>query len=523
MQPTYVIGVDLGTSATKAAIYRIDGTLASEASVEVALAHPSPGVVEQNPEDFYSSAARSVQSCMQTAGIEAKAVTAIAFDSQMAGLGLIDEDFRPVAMFDSWLDMRCQPYIELMDREAGDRVTELTGCPPTCDHGPKILWWMHERPQDYQRTAKFLMPGAYVAGRLAGLAAEKIFIDRTYIHFSGFSNAREGTWSKELCGRFGVDEEKLPRIVDPCEIIGEARPGAATDFGLAPGTLIVAGAGDTAANALGAGIVRPGMLFDVAGTAAVLAGCTDRFVPDRQNRALLTMQSAIPGLWHPLAYIAGGGIALRWFRDEFFNTSGGAKLPADDEAYGRMISLIDGVAPGSDGLFFSPHLGGRICPSSPEMRGAWAGISWSHTQAHFARAILEGIAYEYAYYLKILRSLLPDLALVEARVTGGGARSSQWNQLKADILGVPYQKLAGKEFGTWGAALIAARGAGLIDDLASHAEQCAIRDGEPLVPSKSRHQTYVPIIERYIELEEMLNQYATGRTSADRKSPPAGK
>ena len=255
----------------------------------------------------------------------------------------------------------------------------------------------------------------------------------------------------------------------------------------------------------------------------VLAGCTDQFAPDRQNQALLTMRSAIPGLWHPLAYIAGGGIALRWFRDEFFNTSGGAKLPPDDEAYDRMISLAQKVAAGSDGLLFSPHLGGRICPSSPEMRGAWVGISWSHTQAHFARAILEGIAYEYAYYLKILRNLLPDLTLLEARVTGGGARSRPWNQLKADILGVPYQKLAGREFGTWGAALIAARGAGLIEDLAAHAEECAIRDGEPLIPSKERQQVYAPIIERYIELEGTLNRYFTGQPSANGASPAAGE
>jgi xylulokinase len=522
MQPTYVIGVDLGTSATKTAIYKIDGTLAAESSIEVPLAHPSPGVVEQNPEDFYSSAAQTVRACMESAGVEAEAVKAIAFDSQMAGLGLIDEDFRPVGMFDSWLDMRCQPYIELMNREAGDRITQLTGCPPTCDHGPKILWWMHERPREYRRTAKFLMPGAYVAGRLGGLPSDRAFIDHTYIHFSGFSNAEEGAWSAELCQRFGLDPEKLPRIVDPCEVVGEARPDAARDFGLAPGTLIVAGAGDTAANALGAGIVRRGMLFDVAGTAAVLAGCTDRFVPDRRHQALLTMRSAIPGLWHPLAYIAGGGIALRWFRDEFFNTSVGAKLPPDDEAYDRMISLTEHVAAGSDGLLFSPHLGGRICPSSPEMRGAWVGISWSHTQAHFARAILEGIAYEYAYYLKILRSLLPDLDLVEARVTGGGARSSRWNQLKADILGVPYQRLAGKEFGTWGAALIAARGAGLIDDLASHAEKCAIREGEALIPSNERRQAYAPVIERYIELETTLNRYFTSQPSADGASLAPG-
>jgi xylulokinase len=509
MQERYLIGVDLGTSGTKAALYQIDGKLISDASVEVPLFYPKPGVVEQENEDFYTSAAQTVRMCIESSGVEPKSIAAIAFDSQMAGVGLIDEDFKPVARFDSWLDMRCQPLIEWMDKEAGDQITRLTGCPPTCDHGPKMLWWKNEQPDIYRRTAKFVMPVTYVAGRIAGLRADQAFIDHTYIHFSGFSDAQKTTWSAELCERFGLDIAKLPRIIDPCEIIGEVSERSAKEFGLAPGTPIAAGAGDTAANALGAGIVRPGMLFDVAGTAAVLAGCTDKFVADTENRALLTMRSIIPGLWNPLAYIGGGGLALRWFRDQFFNTTQGNVLPVNEDLYPQMVSLVEKVAPGSDGLFFSPHLGGRICPSSPEMRGAWVGASWSHTQAHFVRAILESVAYEYAYYLKILKELLPEIKLAEARVIGGGARSGVWNQIKADILNVPYQRLKGNEFGAWGAAMIAGKASGLIHDLAIHAEQTALPSGEPSFPSKVNHELYLPLIEKYIALEKMLNQYFT--------------
>ena len=507
MHTKYLIGVDLGTSGTKAALYQTDGTLVAEASVEVPLFYPRPGVVEQDNEDFYQSASQTVRKCLESSGIDPKDVAAIAFDSQMAGVGLIDEDFNAVARFDSWLDMRCQPYIEWVNKDAGDRVTELTGCPPTCDHGPKMLWWKNEQPGVYGRTAKFIMPGTYVAGKLAGLRASEAFIDHTYIHFSGFSDAQHGIWSQELCDHFGLDMEKLPRIVDPCDIVGQVNEAGAKDFGLAPGTIIAAGAGDTAANALGAGIVRAGMLFDVAGTAAVLAGCTDRYVADRKNRALLTMRSVIPGLWNPLAYIGGGGLVLRWFRDKFFNTSRGKELSPSEDLYAEMIALAEGVEPGANGLFFSPHLGGRICPASPAMRGAWVGVSWSHTQAHFARAILESIAYEYAYYLNILRELLPALRLVEARAVGGGARSAAWNQIKADVLGVPYQRLKGNEFGAWGAAMIAGKAAGLIDDLAAHAERTAIVSGMPCIPSEAKHAAYEPLVEKYIVLEEMLNRH----------------
>ncbi len=248
------------------------------------------------------------------------------------------------------------------------------------------------------------------------MKGEDAFIDYTFIHFSGLSDAKNGCWSDELCTLFGVDQGKLPRIVEPWRIVGEVTGTVAVDFGLVQGTIVAAGCGDTAASALGGGIVRPGMLFDVAGTASVLAGCTDTYMADVKNRALLTMRSVIPGLWNPLAYIGGGGIALRWYRDEFFNMLRGKRQGASSDLYDELSRQATAIKPGSDGLFFSPHLGGRICPTTPEMRGAWLGFSWGHTQAHFARSVLESVAYEYAYYLGILRELIPDLKLYEARV-----------------------------------------------------------------------------------------------------------
>ncbi len=498
----YLVGVDLGTSATKAAIYTTDGELVAEAGVEVPLYYPKPGVVEQENDDFYTSAAQSVQRCITASSIDPRAIAAIAFDSQMAGIGTVDEDFRPATRFDSWLDMRCQPYIEHMETQ-GELVTRTTGCPPTCDAGPKMLWWQGERPDEFRRIAKFVVPAGYVAGRMADLRGDQAFIDHTFVHFSGFIDAQRGVWSQELCAAFGLDPSKLARIVAPSDIIGEVSEQAARDFGLMPGTPIAAGAGDTAAGALGAGIVRAGMLFDTAGTAAVLAACTDTYMPDVQHRALLMMRSIIPGLWHPLAYTAGGGLALRWFRDNFYNTLRGAPQSLDSDLYGDLIAQAASVSPGAEGLFFSPHLGGRICPSNPDMRGVWTGFSWKHTQAHFARAILEGIAFEYAYYLRILRDLLPNLSLSEARVIGGGARSPIWNQIKADVLNVPYQRLHRSEFATWGCALIAGHAVGIFPDLAEAATRTTALDGAAIAPMQ--HAAYAPLVDQYMAWQEVFS------------------
>jgi xylulokinase len=499
----YLIGVDLGTSATKAALYTVDGTLVADATVEVPIYYPEPAVVEQENEDFYNSAARTIRECITSSGADPVDIAAIAFDSQMAGIGAIDENHQSVSRFDSWLDMRCEPQIKYLDENYGELITRLTGCPPTCDHGPKILWWKEQRPESYKRAAKFVMPGGYVAGRMAGLKADQAFIDYTYIHFSALSDALEGQWSKEICTAVGIDQEKLPDIVEPWHVIGEVREEAARDFGLAVGTIIAAGCGDTAAGALGAGIVKPGMVFDTAGTASVFAGCTDQYAPDIKNRALLTMRSVIPGLWHPLAYIAGGGQALTWFRDKFFNAVLGETQPKKD-LYQQLDALAGKAPLGASGLYFSPHLSGRICPATPEMRGAWVGFSFSHGQEHFYRAILESVAYEYAYYLHILKDLIPNLNLMEARVIGGGAQSSLWNQIKADVLGVPYLRLTRSEFGTWGAAMIAGKAAGLYDDLADVAYEHAVAAGNPAEPNWENNDRYQTHIKRYIELQESL-------------------
>jgi len=497
-----LLGVDLGTTGTKAALYDTGAQLISEGRADVPLYNPHPGFVEQELGDFYQSAVVAIRQCMDSCRVDPSQVAGLAFDSQMAGIGTIDENFQPVTPFDSWLDSRCQTYIEQINHRCAGRVTALTGCPPTCNHGPKMLWWACERPADYARIAKFVTPSCYVAGRAVGLRTDEAFIDYTFLHFTAASDAVAGTWSEELCETLGIDRHRLPRIVAPWTVVGELRPEAAREFGLMPGTPVAAGCGDTAAGALGAGAVTPGMLLDTAGTASVLACCTDRFVADTDHRALITMRSVVPGIWNPLAYVGGGGLALKWYGQQFSNP---ARCGAgSDECYDDLFASAMDAPPGCEGLLFSPHLGGRICPAAPEMRGAWIGFSWGHTQKHFFRAIVESIGYEYAWYLRILRGLAPELDLIGARAIGGGAKSEAWNQIKADILSVPYQQLARKECATWGSALVAGKASGLISDLAEAATTLAPLGGKVLSPNPELRDTYRAALERYLCWQEKL-------------------
>ncbi|MCS6828216.1 MAG: FGGY family carbohydrate kinase [Caldilinea sp.] len=500
MAKTYLIGVDLGTAGTKAAIFDSEGNLIADAYEESRLICPKPGWVEQEPEDIYRSAVRTIRECLERSGVDPGTVAALAFDGQMAGIGAVDENWEAPIHYDSWLDTRCRAYIEQMQDEA-DRIIALTGGPPSISHGAKILWWMHERPDVFRRIAKFVVPGGYVAGRMAGLRGDEAFMDRTYLHFTCFSETVASRWSEELLERFSVPKEKLPRIVDPWEQIGCVTKEAAQETGLKQGTPIAAGCGDQAAGMLGAAMVRPGMVFDVAGTASVFAVCLDRFVPDRRHRTLFVAHLAVPGLYYALAYINGGGMNLRWFRDELAPHEKVETAERPGGFYAWFDQKAEAIPPGSDHLLFLPHLGGRVCPSEPNLRGVFFGLNWSHTKTHLYRAILESVAYEYAHYQRIVKGLLPDLQFTETRVIGGGARSRVWNQIKADVLNTPYVTLNRQEFSVLGSAILAGYAVGVFKDMATVAESL-VSPTNRIEPRTEIHQAYQPFVEQYIRLLE---------------------
>jgi xylulokinase len=491
-----LIGVDLGTTGTKTAIYDVGGKPLVSATAGVPLSWHGPGVVNQDPDDFYRSAVGTISRCLKESGVDPGRVAAVGIDGQMAGILGIGAGWRPSTPYDSWLDLRCSEDVGWLERELGDELVEKTGCPAMVDHAPKIRWWRRACPDAFAATGKWVLPGGYVAGKLAGLRTEDAFVDRTYLHFTGLAEAGEGAWSEELAEAVGVPVERLPRIVEPSTVIGRVSREAAADSGLLEGTPVAAGLGDTAAGALGAGLVRPGQLLDVAGTAAVLAASTEEFRPDVRERTLILMRGALEGQWIPLAFLSGGSL-LGWFREAF--AAGDAPMPRLDE----LAAEAEGAPPGADGLLFVPHLDGRILPSAPDMRGAWVGLHRHHKRAHLVRTILEGVAYEYAGYLRVLLGLYPELDLGEARVVGGGARSDAWNSIKASVLGVPYARLDREEFSCWGAALVAGHAVGFFDDLSAAAEgSTAVKDR--FEPDPEKHAAYAPMSGAYRELVSVL-------------------
>lgn len=503
MKPAYLVGVDIGTQGTKAVLVDSNGRTLASAFRKSKLARPAPGLVEEDPEFQFRSVCISIRACVDEARIDSSRVAAIGIDGQMAGILGIGADGRHVTPYDSWLDTRCSPEIARMQGEAGEQIICRTGGPPSFNHGPKILWWKRERPEVYGRIAAFVQPGAYAAMRLGELSAAEAFIDTTYLHFSGFADNVVGQWDADLCRTFGVEPAKLPRIVEPQAIVGKIAARAAARCGLTAGTPLVAGCGDTAASFLACGASCEGVCVDVAGTASVFAATTGQFRADVEHGMLGWGRSATPGLWHPYAYINGGGMNVEWFARQI---AASAK-PASSKAIDQLDRQAARIVPTAEDPMFVPHLGGRVSPSQPCLRGGWAGVTWSHTAAHLYRAVLEAVAMEYCLYRDVLAALNPELGMREIRVTGGGGESALWNQIKADALQTPVVEVTRREGAPLGVALVAGYGVGLFDNLDAAARRW-IKTASAVRPDRSLAAHYRSRQTRYQRLLGLMDEWA---------------
>ena len=240
--------------------------------------------------------------------------------------------------------------------------------------------------------------------------------------------------------------------------------------------------------------------MDVAGTASVLAFTTAAMKPDFEHGTLACGQSAVPGLWHPYAYINGGGMNMEWFRADI----------AGAASFDELERLAEALPAREDDPLFIPHLGGRVNPSQPALRGAWLGLAWSHGRAHLYRAVLEGVALEYGVYLEILQELYPGFRSSEVRVTGGGGRSSLWNRVKADVLGLPVAPVARAEGAPLGGALLAGYGAGLFPSL-DQAAKTWVRPGEAVRPDTRLRELVGSRMRQYTAALGALNRWAVER------------
>jgi xylulokinase len=488
MAGSTLIGIDIGSSSTKVTVFDRDACVLGEAREPYAPRQDAPGVAEYDPDTILDLLLRATRSAVEQSGVEPGSVAAIGIASMVAGIMAVDHQNLPTSPYTTTLDVRFAPFMDRFAGAHGPRIRALngSGIPALA---AKIAWLSSAFPAIDACTARFVTINAHLMGRLTGATADDLVIDHTFLWCTGLADTQRYAWSDELCTALGIDRSRLPRIVMAGRHAAGLSAAAAERTGLLAGTPVVLGSGDQCAGLLAAGVTGPGLLGDVAGTYPTLAACVETFEPDPEG-AIEVFPSVLPGRWHPLFFIGGGGLTHAW--------ATGTVLESDDAeslaALGRQAAAVE---PGSAGVVFVPHLGGRACPSDSTMRGAWLGLTWTHDRGHLYRALLESIAYEERLALDAIERLSPGIDWREVILYGGAGANALLNQIKADALGVPVRRMR-TDTVPLGAALLGAQGVGLVDDLEAEAARLqAGAESERFDPDPGRHAQYRSHVRRY--------------------------
>jgi len=446
------IGIDVGTSGTKALAIDATGKILAEASASYPCHHPKPLWSEQDPEDWWQATIKVVRAVVKKAKLKPTAVAAIGLSGQMHGSVFLDRKNKVIRPAILWNDQRTAAECDEIEQRAGGRkrLIKMVANPAlTGFTAPKILWLRNNEPRNFERTVKVLLPKDEIRRRLTGEFATEVSDASGML----LLDVVKRKWSKSLLSKLELDADLLATCYESEDITGTLTADTAKKLGLTTDCVVVGGAGDCAAGAIGNGIVRSGLLATSLGTSGVVFAHSDQPQFDPQGR-LHTFCHAVRGKWHMMGVTLTAGGSLGWFQDELCQLAGGKTV-----SFETLTAEAEQTPPGAEGLQFLPYLSGERTPHlDPHARGAFIGLTLKHTRGHLVRSILEGVTYSLRDCLTIMQDL--GVPVRQIRATGGGAKSPFWHQMQADVFGKPVTTMAADEGAAYGVALLAAVGAG---------------------------------------------------------------
>ena len=447
----FVIGCDVGSQGTNAALYRDDGTLVASRYEDHDLSFPRPGWAEQDPTRWPKAVAAAVAGLVS--GVDdASQIAGISFGSQLDGMVVCDGKGRPLRPAMIWMDRRAERQAAaLAERIDPAEFYRLSGTNLDSSHAVfKALWVRDEEPELFEEAAMFMPPGAFVLREVAGASV----VDYSNASSLALLDPRTRRWSERLLEVTGIEAERLPELAPATEAVGTILPSFAEETGLAPGTVVAAGCGDEMAATLGAGVFEPGEVCDVVGTAEPVCAASDE--PKEDPTMLVECHPhADPEGWlleNP-GFVSGGN--LRWWRDHFAPEERAAEERGEGDAYDLLAREAAGIPPGSEGLVFLPCMQGAMAPEwNGAARGVFYGLTLAHGRPHMTRAVLEGSAFALRDILEAMDGAGLDVRRLT--IVGGGAKGALWRQIKADVTGLPIRVPTSVETTATGAAILAA-------------------------------------------------------------------
>ncbi len=496
------LGIDIGTSGTKTLAMNERGKILGQALATYPCYHPKPLWSEQDPEDWWRATVKTVRAVVRQAKLKPADVRAIGLSGQMHGSVFLDKKNQVVRRALLWNDQRTAAECTEIEKCAGGRkrLIEMVANPALAGFtAPKILWLRNYEPKNFQKTVKVLLPKDEIRRRLTGEFATEVS-DASGMLLLDVVHRR---WSKPLLDKLQLDASLLAQCYESSDVTGRLTKDAAKLLGLSTDCMVVGGAGDCAAGAVGNGIVKPGVLSTSIGTSGVVFVHSETPQVDPLGR-LHTFCHAVRGKWHMMGVTLAAGGSLQWFRNAVCQTLMNEAKRHKVDAYDVLTEEAAVTPPGAEGLFFLPYLAGERTPhADPNARGAFVGLTLKHSRGYMVRAIMEGVTYSLRDCLEIIEE--QNVAVKQIRASGGGARSSFWRQMQADVLNKTVVSMKADEGPAYGVALLAAVGAGEFKDIGEACEATVKTTGQTK-PVASAHRYYEKAFPEYQQLYRSLRE-----------------
>lgn len=491
----YLIGIDIGTSATKTILMSADGDVVASDIYEYPLYQPKNGWAEQNPADWKQAALTTLTNVVNHSGVGKENIKGIGLSGQMHGLVMLDADGEPLGRSIIWCDQRSGKQVrEMLQLMPYEEWMRITANPPIAAWtAAKLLWVRENQPERFGKCKKILLPKDYVRYILTGIFATDVS-DASGLQMM---NIRERRWSNEVLGILGIRRDWLPEIHESQEMTGTLLPEIAKRCGLSEDTVVAAGASDNAAAAVGTGVVQEGYAFTTIGTSSVVYTHLDSY-REIPNGSLHLCCSAVPGGFHTMGGPQAAGLSLEWFLRGFCLDLINEAEKQGVTVYDLMNERLSQVPVGSNKLLYLPFLMGERTPHmDPDCRGAFIGLSAIHTNLDCIRAVMEGVAYSLADCNNILKGL--GVSVTSMRVCGGGSKSPVWRQIMADLYQCDIRTMQQEEGPALGASILAGVASGCFESV-QNACRSLIREDQI-----TRQRTeQIPIYQKYHQLYDQI-------------------
>lgn len=493
----YLLGIDIGTSACKVALFDRDGNVAGQASEAYPVYYPKVGWAEQDPEQWWQAVCKALKRLSEQSPKEIAEVVGIGVDGQSWSAIAMDRSGKLLRRTPIWMDTRGQSICRELERRLGtDHIFSVSGNPLQSTYAlPKVLWYQQEEPELYRQIAKILQSNSYIVWKLTGE------LSQDYSQCYGFQcyNMRSGTWDEGLCREMGIDTALFPPLVQSSQVVGTVTEEASTQTGLRPGIPVVAGGLDAACGTLGAGVIDDGETQEQGGQAGGMSICLSEY---RADPRLILSNHVVPGKWLLQGGTTGGCGVENWLSREFAAAEQAAGNASGTSVFAEMDKLAAGIPCGSEGLVFLPYMAGERSPIwNPNAKGVFFGLDFSKTRGHVYRAAMEGVAYALRHNLETAAHAGGDVKIMHTM--GGAANSALWTQMKADITGIPIATAQSDTATTLGAAILGGVAVGVYSDF-REAVRKTVRIRRHYAPRPETGEIYQKGYETYLGLYDRL-------------------